>query len=103
MNDFNDMNVVGEPEKSALPLVSMILGIVAAVCAVGLWCCAGYVVGGPLGIAALVIALICKSKGIEQDKGYTLTGLITGIVAIVGALAGLVYWIIWGGMMLASF
>ncbi|MCL2355973.1 MAG: hypothetical protein FWC70_02280 [Defluviitaleaceae bacterium] len=101
---MDEHNVVsGAPEeKSSLPLISMILGIAGAVLSVLFWCCAGYFVGVPLGIAALILAITCKQKGITQDKGYTLTGLITGIVCIVAGLAAVVYWIVYGAVMIGS-
>jgi len=80
MNDFGDMNTLNpEPEKSQLPLVSMSLGISGVVS--GFFCCE--LIAIPLGIAAIVLAVICLTKKIEYNKGFTWAGLGTGIAAVV--------------------
>ena len=64
-----------QPKKSdGLAIASMILGIVSIL----FTCCYG---GGLItGIVGLVLGIIAKSKG--QNKGFTLTGIITSAVAI---------------------
>ncbi|MCL1877576.1 MAG: hypothetical protein FWF80_01830 [Defluviitaleaceae bacterium] len=78
MNEHDEMNVVNErePAKSPLPLISMILGIASVVTG----CCG---MGMPLGVGAIVLAVLCKKQGVTNDAGYVTAGLITGIVGSV--------------------
>jgi hypothetical protein len=72
----------GVPEKKPLSITSMALGIASAALSflIVLWFLAI-----PLGIAAIVLAVLGKKK--ERDaKGFWLTGLITGIVGIALSL-----------------
>ncbi|MCL1844326.1 MAG: hypothetical protein FWF77_00275 [Defluviitaleaceae bacterium] len=64
-----------EPKENPLALVSMILGIASIVTV----CCGGF----PMGVAAIVLAVICKKDGVDYDTRYTTAGVITGIIGII--------------------
>lgn len=93
MNDQIVNNTPGE-EKSVLPLLSMIFGIASLVLPTVLFCCYGYLLGLPLGIAAIVIAMVCKNKNIEFNAKFRTVGLYTGIggvvVSIIATIIGLI-------------
>jgi hypothetical protein len=85
----------GVPDKKPLSITSMALGIASAALSflIFLWFLAI-----PLGIAAIVLAVLGKRKE-RNAKGFWLTGLITGIVGI--ALSLLI--VIVGAIALAAF
>lgn len=68
--------VVEEKKGSALGLISMILGILSVLC------CAGGCLGTFFAIAAIILAIVEKSKT-GKMSGMALAGLITGIAGIV--------------------
>ncbi|MCL1844325.1 MAG: hypothetical protein FWF77_00270 [Defluviitaleaceae bacterium] len=82
MNDYDEMNVVDtDPEKSVLPLLSMLFGIPSMVVAC---CCA---IGGfALGATAVILGVVCMSKGIQYKRGFTIAGISTGAIGIVIAV-----------------
>ena len=72
-----------QKERSALGTVSLVLGIVGVVC-----CC----MMPPVGIAAIVCAIIARSRD-GSFSGVSLAGLILGILVTVVGAAALVSWI----------
>ena len=73
--------VVEEQKTDVLGLISMIASIVGIV-SCGL---------GPFSIAAIVLAIISKSK-MGELKGKAKTGLILGIIGLV---LGVIFWIVY--------
>lgn len=86
---IQDMGGFNAPQNQGTPvlaIVSMILGILAAVFSVVCCCAYGYFLGAPLGIAALITGFISMKKQAD-GKGMAIAGIITGAV---GLLAGIV-------------
>jgi hypothetical protein len=72
----------GEPGQG-LAIASMIIGIVAVVSSLFLWCCCSFIgsIGGVLvGALAVILGFVARSQG--SRSGMALTGIITGFAAI---------------------
>lgn len=80
-----------QPEENVMPLLSMIFGISAIV--VG--CCCTYL-GIGLGIAAIVLAVVCKNKNIDYNRGFRITGFVTGIIGTITSTINMIAGIVLG-------
>jgi len=80
-------NSSDDGRRRPLPLIALILGIAAVVTG----CCYG---GLPLGIAAIVVVMLCKRRNITNKPVFQTVGLIGGIVGILLSVGSLVWQII---------
>ncbi len=96
---FNYSAVPQELPGKTLGIVSMVLGIVAAVIVITFFCCyltLGFLPLG-LGIAAVITGNIAKkkAKAVGMKNGYATTGFICGLIsAIIGSL-GLIFLVLY--------
>jgi hypothetical protein len=70
----------GAPVSKGLSITSMVLGIVSVV-TILFW-----FLSAPLGIAAIVTGILGRKRN-PDAKGFWLTGIITGIIGLVLAVA----------------
>lgn len=64
-------------KKNTLGIISLVAGILSVIC-----CCLNFYISIVVGITAIVTAIISIKKK-EQTKGFAITGLCLGIVAIL--------------------
>jgi len=89
------------PEKKDVkPLLSMIFGISSIVLATLLWCCYGYLLGLPLGITAIILAVLCKKNEVQDNPKYVTAGLITGIIGTVLSVLSILLLILGVGILM---
>ncbi len=85
---------VAPAKQPVLSIISMVAGIVAVL---GLPVVFVPIIGGILGLfvpaAAIVLGFLGRTRE-PQAKGFWLTGIITGAVAVVIALISLVVWVV---------
>ena len=81
---------VPQEKKSALPTVSMVLGIISAA-SVLLCCFCGhaYITAG-LGIAAIICGIVGRKKG-GPNKGKCTAGIVTGVIGLIFGLTVLIF------------
>jgi hypothetical protein len=73
------------PQGSGLAMGSMICGISSLVLSLLSFCI--WFLSLPLGIVAVVLALMAKGKAAPSQQGMVRTGLITGIIGIILSIA----------------
>ena len=89
--DYNNGNTPpAAPPQKTLAIISMIAGIVSIIS------CGGC---GLTPIAGLILGILSIRKK-EDGKGMAMAGIITSAVSIV---IGLIFWLIWGIAMVASY
>jgi len=77
------------PRPKGLAIASMVLGIVAVAL------CAYWFLAIPAAIVALVLGIVALTRishGTAGGKGFALTGVITGAVALVLSIIAVVVW-----------
>lgn len=74
----------GMEQKSALPTVALVLGIISAASVLLCCCCGQWYITLGLGVAAVICGFVARSKGFKNGK--TLAAIILGFI---GAFFGL--------------
>jgi hypothetical protein len=94
MDDYTDDPLDRRPPADGLGIASMVIGIVAVVMTFPGFCCFPInFLSLPVGAVCLVMAFVSRRQG--RRSGFSLAGLILGLVATVLSAASIVFHVVW--------
>lgn len=94
----------GLEQKSALPTVALVLGIISAASVLLCCCCGQWYITLGLGVAAVICGFVARSKGFKNGK--TLAAIILGFIGAFFGLLTIIFSILFtltSGMIMAPF